>query len=287
MRQLVVLILVALSGCGFVQRTALRSANPVLERVGARAERETDYDLAAQGIPGTILLIEGLLETSPNDATLRLLAARSIVGYALGFVEDENPQRGGQLHLRGRDHAFHVLDRRNKRFYEARTTGTIDEFREAVADFDSGDVEALFWAASGWGSWINLSLHVTDALADLPRVEILMARVLELDETYYFAGPHLFFGTYYSARSKMLGGDPDRGRHHFEKVFEFTDNRLLIAHVLYAQHYARLTWDEDLFVEELEWVISQPDDIYPESGLTNAIAKRRAARLLGMREEWF
>ncbi|GAG59489.1 unnamed protein product, partial [marine sediment metagenome] len=52
-----------------------------------------------------------------------------------------------------------------------------------------------------------LNLDNPRAIFDLPKVEALMKRVLELDETYYFAGAHLFFGSLFAARPAMFGGN--------------------------------------------------------------------------------
>ncbi len=276
----------ALSGCGVVQRSAIGFMEPILQDAGARIERDTDAELVAQGLPGTILLIDGLLETSPKNDALHLLQARSITGYALGFVEDENPTRASALYLRARDHALGVLERGDKDFAQAQG-GTLEQFQAAVRELDDKYLEAIFWTANAWGSWINLNLDNTAALADLPRVEALMQRALEIDPTYYHAGPHLFMAVYYASRSKILGGDPERAQEHFDKVFEITENHYLLAHLFYAQYFARQTWDPDLFTETLEWILAQPEGLDPDSGLSNAIAKAKAKRLLPMADEWF
>lgn len=276
----------ALSGCGFVQGTAIRVLDPVLEKAGENAESETDPQLVEDGLPGTILLVEGILASKPDDQTLRILAARSATGYALAFVEDVDRKRASNFYLRARAHAFHVLDLKRGKFAAARD-GTLAQFTAVVDEFGKNDVPALFWAANSWGAWVNLNLDKTEALADLPRVEALMQRVVELDPEYYHGGPHLFFGVYYAGRSKLLGGNPEKAEYHFREAFRITDNKFLLAHVMYAQYYARQQFDEELFKNKLEWVLDQPEGIYPSAGLTNAVARRKAEHLLTLTEDWF
>ncbi|MAE70162.1 MAG: hypothetical protein CME06_06800 [Gemmatimonadetes bacterium] len=273
-------------GCGAMNRAAIGFLDPVMVDAANKIERDTDLDLVRDGLPGTILLIDGLLETSPEDDALHLVQARSITGYALGFVEDVDRERASRLYLRARGHAFDVLTRHDDRFARA-LAGNLAGFQEAVRNLDDDRLEAIFWAANSWGSWINLNLDDTEALADLPRAEALMRRALEIDPSFYHAGPHLFLGVYYASRSKILGGDPVRAQRHFDHVFSLTHNNYLLAHVFYAQYFARQAWDEELFVETLTWVLDRPDGLYPDAGLANSIAKRKAEGLLTLAEEWF
>jgi len=41
-----------------------------------------------------------------------------------------------------------------------------------------------------------------EAMSELPRVEWMMKRALELDEGFYYGGPHLFMGIWYGSRPK-------------------------------------------------------------------------------------
>jgi hypothetical protein len=125
------------------------------------------------------------------------------------------------------------------------------------------------------------------AIADLPKAVLLMERVLELDETYQFGGPHLFMGIYKSATPEALGGKPEEARAHFEKAIEIGNGQYLMAQVLYAENYAKKTFQKDLYVSLLEEVIQAPTDSVPELTLVNTVAKQRAIELLEEAEEYF
>ena len=77
-----------------------------------------------------------------------------------------------------------------------------DALHGYVSRFSRKDVPALFWFASCWAGWIGMTTDSVQAVADLPKAVLLMERVLELDETYQFGGPHLFMGIYKSATPK-------------------------------------------------------------------------------------
>ena len=114
-----------------------------------------------------------------------------------------------------------------------------------------------------------------------------MKRVLDLDASYNYAGPHMFLGAFYGSRSKMLGGDPEKSHYHFEQSLALTRNRFLLNRVMYAKTYAVQAQDKKLFVEQLDAVIKSPGNILPEQRLANEVAKLKAKRLLEMVDELF
>ena len=132
-----------------------------------------------------------------------------------------------------------------------------------------------------------LNLHDPAALADISRQEWLMRRVLEMDETFYHAGPHSFFGTFYGSRSRMFGGDPEKAKFHFEKSLELTENKYLLTHYLYAKTYAVQMQDRELFERLLKTVLETPLDVLPERRLANRVAKNKAQKLLDVADDLF
>ena len=46
--------------------------------------------------------------------------------------------------------------------------------------------------------------------------------VVATDSTYYYGGAHLFLGTLYGSRPKILGGDPAIAKDHFETALRIT-----------------------------------------------------------------
>ena len=75
---------------------------------------------------------------------------------------------------------------------------------------------------------MSLNLDSVEVFSDFPRVELLMNRVLELDPGFHHAGPHLFLGAFYSGRSRMLGGNLDKARNHFEQALKITEGKYLL-----------------------------------------------------------
>ena len=66
------------------------------------------------------------------------------------------------------------------------------EFVQLLEHLDESDVRMVFWAASSWGAWIGTSLDSMAALAEMPKVIVLMEWVLKTDESLEFGSPARF-----------------------------------------------------------------------------------------------
>lgn len=273
-----------LSGCSTGQIVA-RGASPLIDYGVVAMNRETDLELARASIPANLKMIEALLLADPGNVAYRLQAATGFYGYALGFVEADHPGRAIDLYRRAYDHARVALERAG--MPQATLTGDAAAFGHALAALDVHAVPALFWTASSWAKLIELQLDDPARLAELPRVEALMRRVLDLDETYYHGGAHIFFGAYYGGRAPMFGGDFARSARHFDRAAELNQNHLLLVEVYRARYLLRQMGDRSAFHATLKRVLDAPTDSDPDLNLANALAKKEAAALLTEEEKLF
>ena len=277
-------LIILFTGCS-VQKLAVRSMSGILDNSMAALYEESDLILAEQAIASDLKLLEGLIKTDPENEKLLLLACQGFGSYALGFVEDNDPGRAKKLYLRGRDYGLRIL--RKKPDLKKSLSGSLEELENALKKLDKKAVPVLFWTANNWASWINLNFSNPDALADLPRVQIIMARVLQLDESYFYGGAHLFFGTIYAVRPPLLGGNIKKAKQHFDRCFEFSQKKFLLPYVFYAQYFLVRQMDQELFIQTLKKVLGTPGNILPGQELPNAIAKNKAKILLKNVDEFF
>ena len=276
-------MIVLLSGCSTGQLVA-RGATPLIDNGVTAMNRETDLDLARASMPANLKMIEALLLADPDNAAFRVQAAMGFYGYALGFVEADDPARAAQLYRRAREHALVALDHAG--ISQATLTGDMATLEQALAKLDVSAVPALFWTASTWGKWIELQLDDPARLAELPRVEALMQRVLVLDETYYYGGVHVFFGAYYGGRAPMFGGDFARAARHFDRAAAINQNQLLLVEVYRARYLLRQMGDREAFHVTLSRVLNAEIN-RPDFNLANALAKKQAAALLAQEGDLF
>jgi hypothetical protein len=270
---------------GCVQTLAVNTMGSLVDEGFSAFTEESDLDFAEKALPGNLKLLEVMLRNNPTNTRLLRLASEGYSSYALGFLEDRQPDRARDFYLRGRDFGLRILRQDDK--LSRALDGSADDLTVELAKHDAGDVPGAFWTGFGWGSFIYLSLQNTDAIADLPRAEALMQFVAEKDSTYYYAGADLFLGTLYGSRPKIFGGNPEKSRAHFEKALRITNGKFLMVHVYYARSYAVQTQNEALFEELLNTVASTPIDVLPEFKLGNAIAKEKAKLLLAKKDELF
>ena len=287
MRTTLVLFILSLAGagCGSIDRYALRTTASMLERGRKTSLEEPDYQLGRDAVAAQLKLIETLLVSDPGNLPLHRLLAEGFGGYAFLFVEDSEPNRAKGLYIRGRDHALEALALKST--FKGLKDKNGEDFEKALKWAKKEDVPDLFWAAFGWGGMINLSKNDASALAELPKVVLLMTRVYELDKTFNFAGADLFFGVYYASRPAMLGGDPVKARTHFEWAHRITGGKYLMTHVLNARWYAVAVQDRELFKQLLTKVVEAPSGVLPEARLTDEAAKKKAAIYLEKIDDYF
>ncbi|MGB5605173.1 MAG: TRAP transporter TatT component family protein [Gammaproteobacteria bacterium] len=273
-----------LSACSMGQ-LVVRGTQSILDGGIDAMNRETDLQLAGDAMPANLMLLEGLLREDPHNTELRLFAAQGYYGYSYGFIEDEAPARAAQLYRRCYTHARQALARAGITIDPEKATA--DTLQATLAGAGAGALPALFWSASCLGKWIDLNRDNPVGIAGLSSAAILMQRVLELDENYYYGGAHLFFGVYYGGRSPIFGGDYARAARHFQRAVEINGDKLLLTDLLYAEYLARQQLDRTAFHSRLTRIITAPDNLFPEMALANTIAKQKAQRLLALEDDWF
>lgn len=276
--------LMLLTACSMGQMV-VRGSQTILDSGVESMNRETDLQLARDAIPANLKLVEGMLIEDPNNNELRLFAAEGFYGYSYGFIEIEDPLRAKLLYRRCYSHAQRALQLAGIDIDPE--SATHEALQTAVSKAGKKAVPALFWTANCLGKWIDLSRDDLSLVASLSNAAILMQRVIDLDDEFYFGSAHIFFGAYYGGRSPLLGGDFSRSEAEFKRAAEINDNKLLIVDLLQAEFLDRQRLDQQAFHNRLVAIIDAPEDLYPEMALLNGIAKQRAALLLDYEDKWF
>lgn len=268
-------------GCS-TQQLSVRMALPLAQTQYQSIQEESDPALAEQAIPANLKMLEGFLKEDGSNPEILVPLAEGFCGYAFSFIEDKDPERASALYSRGRGYAEKALAL-DKDLDEL----GLDQFKETLSNLNASDLPAMYWLGQCWGGWLMLNLDNPEAFVDISKIEWWMLRVLELDETYHYAGPHLFLGGFYGSRTKLLGGDPEKARLHFDRNLELTDNRFLLTHFLYARTYAVQMQDRELFESLLNTVMETPADVIPQQRLANEVAKTKAKQLMDRADELF
>ncbi len=294
---------VTLGACDLGQFT-VRTTAKVLARAQPSLKMESDYELAARAIPGTIKTVEGFWVVDPGNSLLIGILTEGYCQYGVGFVEDEWEQavirkdfeaaqyhstRATKMFLRCMNYALKSLGSR----WQKEIFADADTVKKLIADTGAGKRTPLMWAAVGLASAINQNKDNIEMVAQLSTAKLMLERVVELDEKHPVADkalaalPHIALGMTYSAASAQLGGDADKAAAHFQKALELTSDRFLLARVQYARRVGVMTQNRKLFHDELLKVLQTDPAIWPQQRLANEIAQRRARRYLSIEKELF
>ena len=242
-----------------------------------------DVEMVRDGAPAFLLLIDGLLKSSPDNPFLLSQAALLNSAYAGAFVND--PERARLMAAKGRTLAERALCLERKDSCGV-VTRSFAEFEQWAATLTKADVPLAYGLATAWAAWMQANSDDFNAIADLGKVKHLMSRVADLHESHDHGGPHLYLGVFETLVPPALGGRPEVGRFHFERALALSEGRYLMTQVMFAEQYARLVFDRALHDELLNEVMTAEVDA-PDLILLNAVAKRRAASLLESADAYF
>jgi len=273
-------VLVLNAGCASLMSSA---ASGLAEDLSAAVLNQNDPETVRDGAPAYLLLMDSFLEGNPDDPALLSAAANLYATYGSVFADD--PERAARLTERAHNYSTKALCEsyqpscswQGMQFeeYEA----TLDGLRERHAD-------VVF--SHGLASLAYIRKHSSDytAIAMLPYSQALLERYLEINDGSDDGAIHTYLGILNTLLPPSLGGEPEKGRAHFERAIEFSDGRNLSAKVEYAEGYARLLYERELHDSLLNEVIAA-DPIEPGSTLPNVLAQRRAEELLASADDYF
>jgi predicted anti-sigma-YlaC factor YlaD len=226
-----VVVMLALNGCA-VRELAVNSFGDAIAQGGSAFSGDDDPELVRAAAPFSLKLIESLLAESPTHKGLLLAASRGFTQYAYAFLQQEAEEaedqelarslalqdRARRLYSRARDYGLRGLSVGKPGFAE----GLRKDPTKALATTSRENVALLYWTAASWGALIGLSKHDPDVLGELPQVEALMDRALELDEAFDRGAIHTFMIGYESVRQGVAGDASERARRHFARAMELS-----------------------------------------------------------------
>jgi len=273
------------SGCVPVKHARVEAVARTVQDVAQAASKQSDRSIIREGTPAYLMLLDGLIEAYPTNKDLLLAGCQAYSSYASSFFSDDEHDKTEALYRKAMFYGFRALSERAD--FSKAVGGSLDEFKALLNQFNKQDVPGLFWTANAWASWISAKTGAVEAMADLPMLEATMKRILELDDTFYYGGPHLLMGVYLAAKPAVLGGDPAKAKQHFDRAFALGSGKILMSRVLLAQYYARAVGDRVLFAATLQEVLVARADEVPELTFINTVAKEKARHLLEKTEAYF
>ncbi len=260
-----------------------RAVDNAADNLTSAILNQDDPETVRDGAPAYLLLMDSLVEGSPDNSDILQAAASLYAAYAAVFVIDE--ERAARL----ADRAFGYAERG---LCAARKVGcglaglSFEEITGRLGDFGRSDVAPLYTFAVAWLVYIRTHAADWTAVADLPKVEAVLNRILVLDESFERGSAHAFLGVLQTLRPPALGGQPEAAKENFERAIAISNGRDLSVKVEYARSYARLLYERELHDRLLTEVI-EADPREPGLTLMNTLAQRDAAELLASADDYF
>lgn len=263
-------LLIMVSGCTPMLRSGIKFAHPAIENIEVALFQQKNLDLVEKGLPGQLLLLEGMLETAPKDMLLLTMATKAYTGLGM-MVEDKNPEQATILYTRGTELGIKAL-KQHRGFRKALEKGK--NMSEAAKQIKSKKfIPPLLWTASCMGA--NVLLNAGDPMIaiDLAPVNNMANHVVDTDSDYFYGFAHMFVGTVNSMLPATFGGDKQKALKAFKTIDDMNNGQFLLPKVFYARFF--VTDDNDAKAI-LKSIIDTPEGQMPEVELLNQIAKSKA-----------
>lgn len=276
---------------------AVNAAGNALAGGGTTFSSDDDPQLVKAAVPFSLKLMESLLAQSPQHKGLLFATSSGFTQYAYAFVQQEADEtedkdlaaasemrtRARKLYLRARNYGLRGLEVNHHGFEKALRANPV----EAVKEARRADVPLLYWTAVSWAAAISLSKDNPELIADLPIVEALIDRALELNEGFDYGSIHSFLITYEMSRQGLEGKPEDQARKHFERAVELSGAQLAGPFVSLAESVSVQKQNIVEFKDLLHRALTINPDARPEWRLVNLVMQRRAKWLLGRVDQLF
>ncbi len=300
LRALPVLLLLlwsAAAGCALFRGPALDQVASTVAGSGTTFASDEDPELVKAAAPFSLKLMESLLAEAPQHLGLLTAAASGFTQYAFAFVEQEADEleardlaaaealraRARRLYLRAQRYGLRGLEVSHPGFPEALRADP----RAAVRAATRADVPLLYWTAAAWAGAISLSKDNPELVAQIPAMEALMDRALELEESYGRGAIHTFLITYEMSRQGAPGDPAARAREHFARALVLSEGKNAAPLVALAEAVAVPRQDVREFESLLHRALAIDPEATPDTRLLNLVMQRRARWLLTRKAELF
>lgn len=251
--------------------------------LGAGVLNQDDPQTVADGLPAYLLLVDGLLTSSPDNVDLLLTGANLNGAYAGSFAPE--PERRKRLALKAERYARQATCLRAKPLCAA-LGQPFEAFNAAVAALAARDVPVAHALAVAWAGVLQADPSDWERVADLPRVEALLLRTRALSPRHDGGSASMYLGVLNCLRPESLGGRPRDGIAFFEEALALSNGRNQMARVLDAEYCARLLFDQERHDALLAQAL-QADPAAPGLTLVNTLAQRRARELQQSAKDYF
>lgn len=242
---LIILITLFLSSCSTTKIATDVMAKTIKKGIPAFME-EDDLALAKTSLESNIKLLEVLYKSNPENKNINVILSEAYFAYAFTFVDIDylketnynkkqiKKKRAIKMYKRGLKYGLNALFLTCCNIEKAIKTNDLELLKRQIAKVK--DEELIFWATFNWAMLINLNMSSVETIADLPKLNILLDRLVEMNENYFYSAPLTLKSTMLCATPKMFGGKPNEGIKLMEKALKNSERSFLVSQLMYLEH---------------------------------------------------
>ena len=275
---LLLALLLLNTSCGGIQTLTIKGASSVLVNSSYQLESEDNWENFKDSIPANLKLIESFLYLDPQNTDLLLSLVKGYAAYSFTvnetlYLEDflaendkiQNYTKAVTNLSRAMNYGVRYLKEKGITYKEL--MGKMNEENGVISFLDDKlsnsvkNIEAIFYIGQALGALVNLQKDKMTMIAQLPLVKALFDWSCSKKPDINQGGCAIFYGTYETSRPKYLGGNPVKGKEHFENAIkEFPDNWLI--RTMYTQFYLIPMASEDAYQEQKDFFSVQSENFY-------------------------
>jgi hypothetical protein len=269
-----------LSGCGGLVSSVTGDYAGSLSSAMLNQE---DPELVREALPAYLMMLDSLIASNPDSETILSAGAKLYAVYGAALVDD--PARAAILTNRGREYGERALCAADDNACNLDGL-SYDSYAEVIRAVDEDAVDALYSYSLSSLAWIRANSGDYKALAGLPKIEVALDQVMQLEPGDLAASTAMYLGILNTLRPPALGGNPELGRDWFRQGIELSGGRDLSIKVEYARGYARLLYDRELHDRLLNEVLIA-EVKQPDLTMFNLLAQEQATSLLASADDYF
>jgi len=245
---------------------------------------QEDPEIVYHGAPAYLLLLDSLVEGSPNNPTILSSAASLYASYGAIFADDEVrakilSKRALQYSKQALCISYKVSCYWDDYPFEVYLSA-VDSIKPKYSDLIlTHSIASLVYIRAHSDDW--------NAIARLPHIQALLEHYLLIEPNgLNLDSVYMYLGILSTLRPPALGGDFIEGRKYFELAIKLSGEKNLSAKVEYALGYARPLYDRELHDKLLnEVLLAEP--IEKNYTLLNVLAQKQAKELLKNADDYF
>lgn len=263
-------VLFALSSCS-MNRIAVSGSSNLLYSASNEAQSEPSFEQFKYGVPGNLMLMEGLLAESPENKDILVTLTKGYAGYAFvinetDMVDEEWSESKAETgksqallnYTRALNFGLRYLRQNNIDFSDLITAmneqnGIFRLLDKGLSSDKKKDLELVLFSAQSLAALINLQKDNMSMVAQLPAAKGMFDWVCSKDPQINYGTCDIFYGAFEAGRPKMLGGNPAKGKEIFLRAIQTHPHNWLIR-ASYMQYYLIPQNDKEGFDQQMEFM---------------------------------